>query len=338
MYKAVLVDRDYGSVTIEKQNYIKSEYEKRGISLELQHYTTSEEIISGCKDVDIILGTGNPPITRKVIESLPNLKIVQRFGIGVNSIDLEAASQNGVLTLYMPGFCANELAYHAAALIMSILRNIAFYDRKIRNREWPKAKGPVPRDPKGLVLGLYGFGDSSKPLYRIFKDGFGLRVIANDKYIKPESLADFDVELVEFEKLLRESDIISIHAPLTYETKHIFNKDAFKLMKKDSVIVNISRGSIIKEDDLIEALENNEIGFAGLDVFEAEPLDKNNKLLSMDNVVLTPHSAFYGDKAQKNQIQWAIDLVDNAINNKKIERKFIANKDFKSKIEGLEIL
>jgi D-3-phosphoglycerate dehydrogenase len=335
MYKAVIVDRDYGSISIDKQHLIKEEYNKNGIKLALNHFKTPEEIIENCKDVDIILGTGNPPITREVIESLPNLKIIQRFGVGVNSIDLEAATEHGVLVLFMPGFCASELAYHSIALAMSILRNVVFYDREIRNGEWPKAKGPVPRDPKNLVLGLYGFGDSAKPLYNIFKHGFGSRVIANDKYINPETLTDYDIELVEFEDLLRESDIISIHAPLTNETRHIFNKNTFKLMKNDSIIINVARGPIINEEDLIEALENNEIGFAGLDVFESEPLEENSKLLTMDNVVLTAHSAFYGDGAQKNQIQWSIDLVDQAINHKKINNKFIANKDVTSKIEGL---
>lgn len=336
MMKAVVVDKDYGSVSQENLEYIIDCYSKNGIELVLRHFTTDDEIAEYCKDVDIILGTGNPPLTRKVFESCPNLKVVQRFGVGVNSVDLQAATDNNVLVLFMPGFCANELALHASGLILNILRNVSYGDRKIRNNEWPKATGPLPRDPRNLTLGLYGFGDSARPLYNIFRQGFGATVIANDKYLAPTVASEYGIELVDFNDLLSRSDIISIHAPLNEETKHIFNRETFQRMKEDSIIINIARGGLIHEEDLIEALKNGDIGFAGLDVFEQEPLQEDNPLKQMDNVVLTAHSAFCGDNAQQNQIEWSVELVDKAINQKRIENKYIANKDVESKIEGLE--
>jgi len=337
MWNAVIVDRDYGSVSLENQKYIKEQYAVNGISLRMEHYTTPEEILEHCKDADAILGTGNPPITQAVLAGLPKLKLVQRFGIGVNSIDLRAASEHGVLALYMPGFCVEELALHATALILNLLRNVSFYDRGIRQGEWRKATGPIPRNPGNLVLGLYGFGGSAKPLYNIFNHGFGTKVIACDPYISKGVKENYDVEIVSFADLLERSDIISIHAPLTAETRHIFNKEAFLKMKNDSLIINISRGELIHEPDLVWALENHEVGFAGLDVFEQEPLSRENPLIKNDWTVLTCHSAFYGDCAQKNQLRLSTELVNSVLNQNCVDPVYVANKDVKSKIVGFEM-
>ena len=264
--------------------------------------------------------------------------MVQRFGIGVNSVDLDAATESGTLILFMPGFCVQELAIHASALILDLLRNVSFYDRGIRQGEWRKATGPVPRNPKDLTLGLYGFGGSAKPLYNIFYHGFGTKVITHDPYISKDIKENFDVEIVSFDDLLAQSDIVSIHAPLTPETRHIFNRDAFAKMKNDAMIVNISRGELIAQDDLIQALEDGEIGFAGLDVFEKEPLPVSNPLIRCDRAVLTCHSAFYGDHAQRNQLQLAVDLVNGVLNKNSVPGSYIANKGVVSKIESLQIV
>ncbi len=163
-------------------------------------------------------------------------------------------------------------------------------------------------------------------MFEIFRKGFKSRVITCDPYVPDSVKGQFDVEFVEFDEMLKQSDIISIHAPLTKDTHHIFNGEAFRKMKKEAMIINIARGEIIKEDDLIEALKEGEIRFAGLDVFEKEPLAKDNPLLAMDNVVLTCHSAFYGEKAQNNQIRLSIELVDGILNKKTVERTYVANK------------
>lgn len=338
MWNAVIVDRDYGSVSLENQEYIKQQYANNGINLRLAHYRTPEEILENCKDADAILGTGNPPITKEVLEGLPNLKVVQRFGIGVNSIDLKAATDAGVLILYMPGFCVQELAVHAAALILNLLRNISFYDRRIRMGQWPKAEGYVPRNPKDLVLGLYGFGGSARPLYDIFYHGFGTKVITCDPYVKKNIKENYDVEIVSFDQLLKRSDIISIHAPLTKETYHIFNRDAFIKMKSDAMIVNISRGGLIDQEALTWAIDTGEIRFAGLDVFEEEPLPVTDPLIRSEQAALTCHSAFYGDHAQQNQLRLSIDLVNSVLNKKCVKKAYIANQDVTSKIEGFQAI
>ena len=143
--------------------------------------------------------------------------------------------------------------------------------------------------------------------------------------------------MVSFEELLAQSDIVSLHAPLTPETRHIFNKEAFEKMKKNAMIVNISRGELIDQKALEEALEQGEIQFAGLDVYEQESLPADSPLIQRDDVILTCHSAFYGVNSQKNQLSLALELVDGVLNHKKVSGRYIANKDVVSKIEDLII-
>lgn len=301
MLKAIIVDKDYGSVSLDKLQKLQEDYATIGIDCEMAHLSGEDEIIERSMDVQAILGTGNPPITRKVIEALPKLRIIQRFGIGVNTVDLDAAAERGVLVMNMPNFCVEELATHAASMILALSRNTAYYDRHIRRGEWPKAKYYEPRNLNAQTLGLYGFGGSARPLYRILHHGFGTKVIACDPYVPQEIAAQYEVEFVDFDALIERSDILSIHAPLNNETHHIFNAEVFRRMKNDAMIINIARGGLINERDLINALNIGDIRFAGLDVFEQEPLPPDSPLLSMDNVILTCHSAFYGDTAQATQ-------------------------------------
>jgi D-3-phosphoglycerate dehydrogenase len=337
MWKACIVDSQYGSMSREQLSNLVAHYQQIGIDVALVHYPTPEEIIANCGEMDAILCSGNPPITRAVLQSLPKLKVVQRFGIGVNSVDLDAARECGVLVLNLPGFCVEELAVHAAALILDLLRNVGYYDRGIRQGLWRKAKGFLPPSPRELTLGLYGFGGSARPLYHIFHDGFQSKVITCDPYVTAGQLADYQVELVSFDQLLARSDIISIHAPLNQETRHIFDYAAFQKMKPESAIINIARGGLIHQADLIRALQEGEIRFAGLDVFEEEPLPADSPLIQMDNVVLTCHSAFYGINSRANVDRMVVELMDSVVNQMAIPRKYVANPGVQPKLAGLTL-
>lgn len=324
---AIVVDKDYGSVTAEDLETVKEALEAAGIGLRLCHFTSEQEILEHCKGAEALLCTGNPPITGAVLEGLPDLKIVQRFGIGVNSIDLAAATRCKKIISYMPGFCVDELAAHAASMILGLIRNTVYYDRHIRNGEWPKGTYFVPKNVSQMTLGLYGFGGSARPLCRIFREGFGSRILACDPYVGEETKKEYsDVRFVSFDELLKQSDIISIHVPLNQETYHIFGEQAFRKMKQDAILVNISRGGIIDQEALADALEQGNIRGAGLDVFETEPLG-NDRLKEMENVILTPHSAFYGEGSKQRQIAWASELVKKALREETMEKRFVANKE-----------
>lgn len=325
--RAICVDKDYGSVSAAELNQVQKAYAKVDIELVLQNYNTEDEIIEGCKGADVILATGNPPITRKVMTALPELKFIQRFGAGVNSIDLDAASDLGKVVLNLPGFCAKELADLATAMIMGLIRNTVYYDREIRKGNWPKCQYLLPGDVRTMTLGLFGFGAAGRSLYDIFHGGFGTTVISCDPYISDEVKRQYpDVEFVSFETLLTRSDIISIHVALTPETKYVFNRDAFRKMKSTAMIINTARGPIINQKDLAWALEKREIQYAGLDTMEQEPIRTDDPLLKMDNVILSPHSGSYGVGAKKKQLEMVCTLVPDAVAKGTIPAHCVANR------------
>lgn len=337
MIKAIVIDKNYGSVNEKELGKIKSSFEDNGILLELKDLNSEDEIISECQDATAILATGNPPLSGKVIKSLPKLKYIQRFGIGVNSIDLEEATKNKVIVLNLPGFCSEELADLSMAMILGLIRNVNYYDRKIREGYWPKCEYYLPPNLREMTLGLFGFGTAGKELYKIVKNGFGANVLVYDPYISKDSLKKYDVESVSFTELLEKSDIISIHSKLTKETNHIFNKKAFKKMKDTSIIINTARGQIINEEDLVWALENNQIRYAGLDTFECEPISKESPLLRMDNVLLNPHSGAYGSRSKEEQIKLVSSLIPLICKENRLDTKYIANKEVINYIDKINL-
>lgn len=338
MLKAVVVDKDYGSATAEDLETVQLAYQKAGIRLGLEHFVTEDEIIAGCQDAVAILGTGNPPISRRVMTSLPHLKYIQRFGIGVNSIDLDAATDLGKIVLNLPGFCVRELADLATAMIMGLIRNVGYYDRSIRAGGWPKGQYFLPGDVREMTLGLYGFGGAARHLYDIFHGGFGTRVITCDPYVPKDQRSHYDVEFVDFDALVQQSDILSLHAPLNAETRHIFNRDTFRHMKKTAMIINTARGPLINQDDLVWALESGEIRYAGLDTVEQEPIPPDSPLLEMDNVLLTPHSGFYGEGSKRTQIQMVCKLVPQAIATGELPAAHVANRGVLTRALGLNLV
>lgn len=346
--KAIVVDKDYGSVTAQELERVRAAYAAAGIQLELLDYQvlpqqqkepTEDEIIAGCRDAQAILATGNPPVTRRVLEALPQLKFVQRFGAGVNSIDLEAAAEHGVIVLNLPGFCAKELADVATAMIMGLIRNTAYYDREVRKGSWPKCQYLLPPDVRELTLGLYGFGLAGRHLHDIFHKGFGTRVIACDPYVSQAVKDQYpDVEFVDFDTLVQTSDIISIHVILTPETTHVFNREVFKRMKNTAMIINTSRGPVIDNDDLAWALETGEIRYAGLDTVEHEPLPENDPFKRLDNIIVNPHCGSYGVGSKKTQISMVCQLIPEAVGTGKLPGRCVADKGVLSQNTGYEFI
>lgn len=282
--------------------------------------------VEACRGHEMVLCGGNPPMNSEVVAQLTDSRLFIRYGIGINSIDMDACTKHGKLVYYMPGYCAQELAQHALSMILSLLRNTTYYDREMRKGHFAKAGGPMPRRLGGLTVGLFGLGSSARELARILKNGFQTRLIACDPFITKTQAATLGIEVVGFEALLREADIISIHAPLTPETHHQFGMRAFDHMKSDALIINTSRGALIDTDALTQALRSGRIGGAGLDVFEKEPTDASLSLLEFDNVVLTPHSAYYGKESVDTQHQLARTFALAWLSESAILPRYIANK------------
>lgn len=311
-----------------EHEYECRELKKLGLDLDVVVLDEHDEdkYINACKEYRIILCGGNPPLTEYVVECLPKCEVIIRYGVGINSIDMDACAKHNKLVYFMPGYCKEELAIHATALILSLIRSTAFYDRKMRKGEFPKARGILPRRLCNMVVGIYGFGTASIELTKIMKNGFGAEVITCDPYVKPEFAEKYGAKLVSFEDLIAQSDVISIHAPLTAETRHVFNKSVFQKMKPSAILINTARGPLVDESDLYEALVNKEIAGAGLDVFEKEPVTEDNPLLQLDNVVLTPHSAFHGEEAGKIQFEYSVDFMRGYLVDKVIYSNCVGNK------------
>ena len=330
-FETVSVDTAY----IGGESFFTSEREAiaaLGGTIRFENYKTEQEIIDGCRNSEIVLCCGNPPITEHVLKNI-NSRLIIRNGIGVNSVDLEAASRCGKIVCNTPGYCTEELAMHASGLILACLRNIGFYNSAVKRGEWPKGKGPAPKRLSGMTLGLFGFGSSARMIAGIFANGFHSRVIAYDPYVDCAKVSGGTVEGVAVDTLLRESDVISIHVHLTEETYHFFDAKAFQQMKNDAVIVNISRGGIIAETDLIRALQDGEIRGAGLDVLEHEPAEPDNPLLGMEQVVLTPHSAFYGAEADENSHRIVAELIRSYCGGS-MPVRYVANRSIVGRLEN----
>lgn len=336
--KAIVVDKDYGSVTAEELETVRRSFAESGIELEACHFTTEEEIIQGCQSAEAILATGNPPVSRAVMEALPDLKYIQRFGIGTNSIDLKAAAELGKIVLFLPGFCAKELADLSVAMIMGLIRNTVYYDREIRKGNWPKCTYLLPPDIREMKLGLYGFGRAGQHLYEILRKGYGVEVLACDPYLPDAVKEKFpDVTFTDFETLISESDIVSIHVGLSPETYHKFNAETFRKMKDSAIIINTARGPIIDQKALADALESGQIRGAGLDTLEAEPIDPEDPLLKLDNVILSAHCGSYGIGAKKEQISTVCRLIPQAVTEGILPARNVADKDVLKNITDLRI-
>lgn len=274
----------------------KEIFEQVGATLVIAQCTTDEEIIEVSRGADALINS-DIPITRKVIESLPDLKVIARYGIGVDHIDVEAATEHHVYVTNVPDYCQDEVASHALALIMSLTRKIVSLNQRVKQGSWAfDDAAPIHRFSSQTV-GLVSYGKIARKLAGHLK-AIGFTVIAYDPYVQ-QANREVDVELVSLEELMKRSDVISLHAPLVKETYEMINKEMFDLAKANAVLVNTGRGAVIHEGDLIDALRTGKIAGAGLDVVEEEPIDANHPFVTMDQVILTPHVAFYSEESMQ---------------------------------------
>lgn len=270
--------------------------------------SSEEDIIKAAENADAILVT-YAKLNENILRSLKNCKAIGRFGIGVDNIDLKVAGELGISVNYVPDYCLDEVSDQAMAMIISMARKIPQSNKLVQSGRWEMpAVVPMYR-LRGKTVGLIGFGNIPR-LMTPKAQAFGFNVIAADPYAPKELFEKYGVESVSMDELYERSDFISVHAPLLPETKGLVNKDAFKKMKDTAIIVNTARGPLINEKDLIEALDKNEIGGAGLDVVETEPLPENSPLIGRDNVILAPHTAFYSVEAlEELQTKAASDVA-----------------------------
>ena len=240
----------------------------------------------------IVLRTGIK-ITRDLLEKADDLLTISRTGAGVDNVDLEAATEKGVLVTSSLGVNTSSVMEHTLALMMALFKQLPLLDREMRGNNFDIRYKNLPADLREKTLGLVGFGRIGSSLAKVCHDGFNMRIIAFDEYLPEDVKASYNgwVEFASAGEVARQADVVSIHIPLTDETTRFFNAAFFKNMKKSAFLLNTSRGGVVHEADLIQALKDGVIAGAGLDVFENEPLRPDNGLLTLPNVILTPHTA-----------------------------------------------
>ncbi len=300
---------------IDGYAYEKSCFETLGIELILEKAETEEEIIQLAPGAKVILTEGlSTPMTRRVIETLDDCWAIGRYGIGVDSIDLDAATDHGIIVFNTADYCVEEVSDHAAALLLASARRIVRMDRHVQGGGWslPDSKDWGLRRLSRLTLGLVALGNIARCLARKMS-GFGMTILASDPYVSSEVAAEYGVELVPLEHLLRESDLISVHTPLNAETRHLIGEAELRQMKPSALLVNTSRGGVIDPDALITALKEKWIAGAALDVTEPEPPPEDSPLRGIENLILTPHQAASSSESWNDVRSSVVDAVSSVV-------------------------
>jgi len=282
--KVAITDAEYESHEIEERVLSR-------INAELVKFQcgTEDEVIRHCSDADGLLNQ-YAPITRKVMENLKNVKVIARYGVGVDNLDTKAATEKGIFVANVI-YDITDVADHTVGLILSLIRKIPWIHGTTRIGEWDWRKfQPIPR-LKGKTVGIIGFGRIGRKVAQRLK-AFDVELIVYDPYLPPEVFENHNVTRVDFETILKSSDIITIHVPLTEETRYMLGANELEEMKRGAFLVNVSRGGIIDEKALCSTLRDGRIAGAALDVLE-ERLTRGNPLLELSNVIITPHIAWY---------------------------------------------
>ena len=276
--------------------------------LRMAKSASAVDILAVARDADAILVT-YAKLPGELLRQLTRCKAIGRFGLGVDNIDLPAAAELGITVTYVPDYCMHEVSDHAMALLLALARKIPLSNALVQAGRWEMpAVVPIHR-LAGRVLGLVGFGNIPRALAPKAK-AFGFRVVTHDPYVSAQTLSAAGVEGVSFDELLAISDFVSIHAPLLPSTRGLFNAEVLRKMKKGAFLINTARGPLLDEDALVAALDSGHLGGAALDVIAVEPPPKDSKLIGRDNVILTPHTAFYSVEAlEELQSKCAADVA-----------------------------
>jgi len=260
--------------------------------------SNDSERLRMAQDAEVMIAATNP-LTRELLSALPQLKAIVRLGIGVDSVDLDAATDLGIIVANVPDFCSDEVAEHALGLIFAVNRKIVLADRKTRRGEWVPGMDAIMlpiRRLSGQTLGIIGLGKIGRSLATKVK-GLGLRVVAFDPHLRPEDAASTGVPLMTLEEMLPVVDILSLHIPATPETRGLINARTLALLKAGAILINTARGPVVDEGALLQALASGRLAGAGLDVLQEEPIRLPHPLTQFDNVVFTCHYASLSEQA-----------------------------------------
>ncbi len=289
-FKVLITDYAWSSLEPERKVLADA-----GSEIIVAEIGEESELLTHAPMVDGIL-TCWQPVRETIIVAAKQCQIIARYGIGLDNIDVDAATENGIIVTNVPTYCVDEVSDHAMALLLACARKVTRFDGAVKSGKWDQNVGQQMYRLRAKTFGIVGFGNIARTLIPKAK-AFGLIVNVYSPRTEPELIKSLGANKISFEELLKTSDYISIHAPLTSETEHMFSEDEFRAMKPTAYLINTARGGIVDTDALYKALKINEIAGAGLDVLETEPPQEDAMLLNLENVVITPHAAFISEES-----------------------------------------
>lgn len=302
--KVLITPRGFANYGLDKVRYMES----KGLEV---HYNntgkayTKEEFYNLASDADAII-VGVDVIDKELIDKCPNLKVVCKFGVGTDNIDVDYAKEKGIFVGRTVGSNSKAVAEHVIALMFADAKNLYNTAKEVKDHKWNK---PTGQEISGKTLGIIGFGMIGKHIAN-FANGLGMKVYAYDAFeITDETAKEFNVEKKSFEEIIAESDYVSLHVPLLESTKNMLSIEEFKKMKSNACLINAARGGIVDEEALYEALINKEIRSAYFDVYSTEPPTEDDKLLALDNFVLTPHTAARTIESEKRTCEMSTEII-----------------------------
>jgi D-3-phosphoglycerate dehydrogenase len=283
-----------------RHDYVSTNHERRVVTAAGGEYVDGDqfpldETLRHCETADAIIVRWLP-VGPEQLRCFRRCKIVVRYGVGYDNVDLAAATEAGIMVGHAPSYCLDEVATHALALLLACVRNVVPIQHRLAQGGWSANPPEKSYRMAGRTLGLVGFGNIGQAVARKLA-GWRLRLLATDPFVEPEKAASLGVELTSLDTLCRESDFISMHAPLLPETRHLISQRQFELMKPGVILVNTARGPVLDAAALLAALDAGRVAAAGLDVFEVEPLDVHSPLRSHPRVVVSDHTAWYSEES-----------------------------------------
>lgn len=300
--KVALVDLDGHPVP----DWVPQRLEREGIELVVHDCKTRAELTEHAGDADVVWLFGGKRILQEGnLAAVPRCRAIVRTGSGLDNIPLDEAKARGIVVANTPAALSDGVSDHLIALLFAVTRRVAELDRAIRSGRWPQTTSQPLGGVQRRTLGLVGFGHVGREVTRKL-GGFGMKVLAHDPFIAADAMASVGVTATDLDTLLAESDYVSLHCPLTPQTRHLIGERELKLMKPTAILLNTSRGPVIDEAALVRALSERWFAAAGLDVLEVEPPAPDHPLLKLDNVVLTPHAAGHG--ANGAEVKWRVSV------------------------------
>lgn len=300
--RIVIADAGYAAYDIERRVA-----ETIGARLEVLQCVSEQDVLELASDADGLI-VRLQPVTPRVIAGLDRCRVIARYGTGYDNIAVADATERGIVVANVVGFGVNEVAEHAIALLLACARRIVAHDRAIRAGAWDIGQQDPIHRISGSTLGLVGYGRIARAVQAKLA-GFALRTLAYDPYVEAAEIRALGAEPVDLVTLLREADLVSIHAPLTAETRHLIDRAALAVVKPTAVLVNTARGALVDTAALLEALDEGRLAGAGLDVLEAEPPPPDDPVRRSEKAIVLDHAGWYSEESIQTLQRGAIDAV-----------------------------